>query len=386
MQDDYSYFQDEEFRASIAAYERMLMTGEPVELDAETLTDIAEFYAMQQRDEEANRCIEYALSFYPDSIDPQIFLARREMFQGHQKEAWDIFNKIPDQEDREMIFLRAELEFREEKEELAFAQLMDYYRSLNEEEAADFLYDSIMLVKDYDYLNKAAEWTKMLREEYPDYTAAISLLAGIYNAKGQYKKAAHVIEEHIEEIPFDVEAWLQLAEAQLWMEHYKEALEAVDYALAISEDDASALLMRANILYDSGDSAQAHLYYTRFLSYYPQDMRATYMDAQSLVDTECYEQAILQLEKMEQVANAVMRGHALSLLAYCHSKLKHEDESLHYRQLAEKEHFNNLGVLFPELYPNDKFRNDGYDSLSYDDLWDDDWTDSNDSNTDELPF
>ena len=386
MQDDYSYFQDEEFRTSIAAYERMLTTGEPVELDAETLTDIAEFYAMQQRDEDACRCIEYALSFYPDSIDPQIFLARRQMFLGHQKEAWDIFYKIPDQDDREMIFLRAELEFREEKEELAFAQLMEYYRLLDEEEAADFLYDSIMLLKDYDYLNKALEWAKILHEEYPDDTAALSLLAGIYNAKGQYQKASRIIEEHIEEIPFDVEAWLQLAEAQLWMEHYKEALEAVDYALAICEDDANALLMRANILYDSGDSAQAHLYYTRFLSYYPQDMRATYMDAQSLVDTECYEQAILQLEKMTQAENAVMRGHALSLLAYCHSKLKHEEESLHYRLLAEKEHFNNLGVLFPELYPNEKSRSDGYDSLSYDDLWDD-WTDCNeDSHTDEAPF
>ena len=90
MNEDYSYFQDKEFRNSLAAYEHMQKGGEMVELDAETLTDIAEYYAMNQRDDEATRCIKYALSFYPDSVDPQIFLARQQMFFGHQKEAWRI--------------------------------------------------------------------------------------------------------------------------------------------------------------------------------------------------------------------------------------------------------------------------------------------------------
>ena len=109
MSEDYSYFQDKEFLSSLAAYERMRSNGEPIELEPEMLTDIAEYYAMNQRMDEADRCIEYAVSFYPDSVDPQIFLARQQMFYGNQEEAWRICNAITDQSDREVIFLRSEL-------------------------------------------------------------------------------------------------------------------------------------------------------------------------------------------------------------------------------------------------------------------------------------
>ena len=65
MNEDYNYFQDAEFRQSLADYERMLETGEYIEFESETLTDIAEYYAMEQRMDEANRCIRYALSDIP---------------------------------------------------------------------------------------------------------------------------------------------------------------------------------------------------------------------------------------------------------------------------------------------------------------------------------
>ena len=109
MNEDYNYFQDAEFRQSLADYERLLETGEYIEFESETLTDIAEYYAMEQRMDEANRCIRYALSFYPDSVDPQIFLSRQQMFAGNEKEAWQLCRKIADQDDREVIFLKAEL-------------------------------------------------------------------------------------------------------------------------------------------------------------------------------------------------------------------------------------------------------------------------------------
>ena len=109
MNEDYNYFQGKDFRKSLAAYEHMVATGEPAEFDSETLTDIAEYYAMNQRMDDADRCIQYALSFYPDSVDPQIFLSRQQMFFGQRAEAWRICNAITDQDDREVIFLRAEL-------------------------------------------------------------------------------------------------------------------------------------------------------------------------------------------------------------------------------------------------------------------------------------
>ncbi len=357
MKEDYSYFQDHEFRTSLAAYERMVANGEPVELNAETLTDIAEFYAMNQRDDEASRCIQYALSFYPDSIDPQIFLARQQMFWGNMSEAWKICNAIPDQDDREVMFLRAELSFRDTHDGKAFEPLYTVYQTMRDEkdeDAPDFMYDIISLCRDYNYLNKPLEWCNQLLEDYPQYYPAIALMAEIYNCKGQYQNAVDLLKSHLEDIAFDPDAWLQLGEAQMWLQNYTDALEATDYALAIHDEDAQALLLRANIYFDNNQSEKAHQYYVRFLHYYPTDGKAIYMNAQSLIDINRYQEANIQLEKLTNTPDTFIRGYAYSLLAYCHYKLGNTEKSLHFRKLAEKERFNNLPILFPDLYPTDE--------------------------------
>ena len=351
MKEDYSYFQDREFRESLAAYERMLSTGEPADFDSETLTDIAEYYAMNQRMDEADRCIQYALSFYPDSVDPQIFLARQQMFYGNREEAWRICNAISDQDDREVIFLKAELYFYFSEAPKAFDLLMQYYEESESEDAADLLYDSIALCKDYGFGAKAMEWVNLLRTNHPDYRDAIALQAEIHNYRKEYQQAIELLEENIEEIPYDTHAWLQLAEAHIWLEHYAEAREATEYLLAINPESAEGLLMMADVLLDTEQLDEAHEYYTRFLRYFPSDERANYLDAQCLIDSGLFEPAIQRLERIVSLSGYTMRGYALSYLAYCHQQLGHAEQSLHYRQQAEKEDFNCLDALFPDLYP-----------------------------------
>lgn len=351
MDEDYSYFQDKEFRHSLAAYEHMMATGETVELDSETLTDIAEYYAMSQRMEEADRCIRYALSFYPDSVDPQIFLARQQMFYGNQQEAWRICNAIADQDDREVIFLKAELYFYFNESQKAFDLLFHHYsQEADIDDAPDFLYDSIGLAKDYGFGDKSLEWVKTLRSDFPDYLDAIALQAEIHNYRREYQQALSLLESNIERIPYDIHAWLQMAEACMWLERYSQALEAVDYALAINADNADALVMKANILLDTEQQEEAHKYYTRFLQFFPSDERANYLDAQCLIDMNLYEEAITHLERIANLSSYTMRGYTLSYLAYCHEQLGHSEQSLHYRQQAEKEEFNCLSTLFPTLY------------------------------------
>ena len=351
MNEDYSYFQDEGFRTSLAAYERMLTTGESAELDSETLTDIAEYYAMNQRMDDADRCIQYALSFYPDSVDPQIFLSRQQMFYGNKAEAWRICRAIGDQKDREVIFLQSELYFYFNESPKAFELLMHNFQELDEEEAPEFLYDSIALCKDYGFGDKALEWVLLLRHEYPDYVEAIALEAEIYNFRQEYPKAIALLEANLPTVIYDTQAWQQLAEAHLWLEEYDDALEATDYMLAISKDNADGIMLRANILLDMGRYDESHNYYTRFLSYYPGDDRANYLDAQCLIELGRYQEAIHRLERLAATPGYAMQGYVLSYLAYCHAQLGHAEQSLHYRQQAERQQFNNLDELFPDIYP-----------------------------------
>ena len=80
--EDLSYFQEEEFKKNLALYEQMLQGGQSVYLEADELTDIAEYYLVQNDTDKAMACIQYALNIHPGSIDPLIFLARQKMFNG----------------------------------------------------------------------------------------------------------------------------------------------------------------------------------------------------------------------------------------------------------------------------------------------------------------
>ena len=351
MNEDYNYFQDSEFRQSLAAYEHMVATGEPADFDSETLTDIAEYYAISQRMDEADRCINYALSFYPDSVEPQIFLARQQMFFGNKDEAWRICNAIGDEDDREVKLLRAELHFYFNEANKAFEELQKGFEEAEEEEGADFLYDSIDLCKDYGFGDKAMEWVMLLRHEYPNYHDAISLQAEIHNYRREYTEAKALLEENLELIAYDWHAWMQMAEACLWTDCYEEALEAVDFVLAISPDNAEGLMMKANILQDYEQPAEAHEYYSRFLAFFPHDERAIYLDAQCFIDMQEYQMAVQRLERIANPQASNMRGIVLSFIAYCHDQMGHEEQALHYRQQAEKEANNCLPDLFPDLYP-----------------------------------
>ena len=45
--EDLSYFQEEEFKKNLTLYEQMLQGGQSVYLEADELTDIAEYYLVQ---------------------------------------------------------------------------------------------------------------------------------------------------------------------------------------------------------------------------------------------------------------------------------------------------------------------------------------------------
>ena len=59
-EDEDIYFNDPEFLEYLQKYEQAQENGEPVYMDSEELTDIAEFYMTQNREKEANEAISLA--------------------------------------------------------------------------------------------------------------------------------------------------------------------------------------------------------------------------------------------------------------------------------------------------------------------------------------
>lgn len=174
--EDLSYFQEEEFKKNLALYEQMLQGGQSVYLEADELTDIAEYYLVQNDTDKAMACIQYALNIHPGSIDPLIFLARQKMFNGDIEGAKTIRDCITDPNDREVIFLNAELLLREGKEQEATTYLSEKAET-EEDDAALFAYDTATLFLDYGYLEQAAQWGQRALDLEPDNEKFLKLKA-----------------------------------------------------------------------------------------------------------------------------------------------------------------------------------------------------------------
>ena len=57
--EDLSYFHDDEFKQKLVLYEQMLQGGQSVYLEADELTDIAEYYLIHNEKGKAMDCIHY---------------------------------------------------------------------------------------------------------------------------------------------------------------------------------------------------------------------------------------------------------------------------------------------------------------------------------------
>ena len=84
-EEDYSYFENREFQKILYQYEDAVSHEQSVYMDADDLTDIAEYYMMNGRPTDAMEAIRIALALHPDSEDPQVVLARQAMVEGKLK-------------------------------------------------------------------------------------------------------------------------------------------------------------------------------------------------------------------------------------------------------------------------------------------------------------
>ena len=263
-EDDEVYFNDPEFLEYLQTYEQARKDGEPIYMDAEELTDIAEFYMTQNRESEANEAISLALSLHPNSVDPLIFLARQQMFHDNLEKAIEIAHTIPDQQDKETIFLWMELLIRSDKPDEAL-QLIESQLDDLDEDKETFLYDAASIFIDYQYNEMADQLIKTLEEKYPQNNKLWKLKTDNFIENEEYDKAIELLQEYIDEHPYNFVAWKKLAEAHALNEEHLEALDCIEYCLAIKPNYKMALLQKSQSLVRLNHMDKAHQIYTELL-------------------------------------------------------------------------------------------------------------------------
>ncbi len=328
--EDLSYFQEEEFKKNLALYEQMLQDGQPVYLEADELTDIAEYYLVQNDTEKAMACIRYALNIHPGSVDPLVFLARQKMFDGDVAGAKTIRDYIADSDDREIVFLNAEIMLYEGKEKEAAAYLSR--EAETDEDTAMFAYDTAALFLDYGCLKQAARWGRRALDMEPCNAKFLKLKADYFIASGRQEEAVKILEGLLDDDPYDICLWHSLCEAFFMEEDFPRAIEAADFALAIDDHDPRAILLKADSLFRQEDFDEAHQLYLRYFKEHIPDEVPYLFDGMCLSALERYDEALTQLLKAEELSKgrSPQQQHIYASLFEVYSKMHDTPKAFEY--------------------------------------------------------
>ena len=339
LDDDLKYFEEPEFKDILAKYEAAREAGQAVYLDADDLTDVAEYYAMVHNDNErADEAIQLARQLHPDAVSPQIFVARQAMQEGNIEEARQLCDAIEDQDHREVHFLRAELLIREEKSNEAFSYLLHVSKTVDED-LDYFLYDSAYIFVDYRDFESALTFANHLKDMAPAWFKTWELQADVLLGLENYRSSLKYIEKMLDKDPFYVEAWNWRAEAYSGLFELDKALESTDYALAVAPRDERALQLKAWATMQNGNPEEAHKIYLELQQMNPDSEQHWLYDSYCLYDMGNREEAmrvLLQAEKMAEGMSvdqvSIYRHHAHLL-----SDNGEIDEALRYIDWAELE-------------------------------------------------
>lgn len=345
--EDLSYFDKRSFKEALHQYESALSEGRQVYMDADDLTDIAEFYMVKNREADANECITLATDLHPDAVSPQVFLSRQQLFHDNLDKAIEIAENISQQDEREVIYLWAEIYIRDEEVEKADAHLKSHAEKMMEE-LDDFLYDSACTFIDYELWDKAEEWAKRLREEYPDYERNGILNCQILIGSGRVAEAITPLHKLLDEDTFNEEAWLYLADAETVLQHHNEALEAIDYLLAINEHNIQGNLVRGHCLYNLHRYDEAIKQYEKYLEMAPNDVIAFYHLSVCLCQIAEFEKALTWLEKATEYEHLDIpeMPSIYMQFVYVHSKLGNSALAIEYLDYV----YNNYHTVYDEIY------------------------------------
>ena len=293
-----SYFEEPEFKNILAKYEGMVNSHTPTYFDAEELTDIAEYYASRGEGEKADAAIDFALHLHPNNTDALVFKSRSLCIKGKLSEAYQVMELIDDTSDREVKFLKADLlmeERRMEEAELIHQELAEL-----EGESFDVLMDIAMTYMDANQKEYAAKWLQKVRDKGYNETNSQKfrdVWCDYCMTFGEGEKATKAFQVSLDELPYSIAHWNGMAKCYLMQEDYKKALEAIDFALAIDENNQEALEVKGYCYLQTGKSDEALEVFHNMLPTAPMPGRIyalllkCYMDMDRLVEAKdiCFE-------------------------------------------------------------------------------------------------
>jgi predicted Zn-dependent protease len=330
------YFESEDFQEILRQYEESVKSGVRIYMDADDLTDIADYYQYQNQPDQAEAAIDLAIEYNPEAIGPMLYKARKALETRNFEEVEQYAQKIEALDMIEAVYLRAEILLSKGKVDEADTLLTQHIQNVSEEEIVDFIKDSIELFFEYGQFAKALDWSACAARDFSDDFQ--ETMADILFKFGKYKDCERFFNELLDKNPYSASYWNALAGVQYMKEDYTSALTSCEYAIAIDPNNTDSLLSKANILFTMGNNEEALSYYKKYSEKRPDDESGYLHLAICLINTGQFNKSIEALQKAVSVSavNSPALPEIYQEMAYTYNLLGNLDKALWCLTMTEK--------------------------------------------------
>lgn len=321
------YFDSKDFMDILSSYENSIRTGHPIYMDANDLTDIADYYNLTGNKKEADRVIDYALQLSPNATLPLVYKAREALANNDHQKARELAERIDDKEDPDYKYLKVELLIARNEIEEAEKLLRVYFKEIDKEEQEDFILDVANIYIDYRICDMAFEWMCKCRKKGTEFK---ELMARILFGLERFEESAKLFDELIDTDPYSKKYWAALASAQFMSCKFNEAITSCDYAIAIDPDDPECILTKANAQCRLNNHEDALENYKRYCEKVTDDELGLLNIATCLINLERFSEAITYLERACRIAGPYSE-HLIDIyreFAFAYSSIKMADKAL----------------------------------------------------------
>lgn len=296
------YFLSSEFKSVLKRFAEAEANGTYAMLDSDELVDVAEYYYNNGNVKYALDIIETALSVYPGSAAPLLFKARIALIEHHDSQTAEMYTEqITDKLDVDYHYMKAEIMLADGHADMADEYLEAKFDEIDEDEQDYFAIDVAALFIDYSDIARGGKWLERSNDtnsaDYKEQKARIML------EKGNYEKSEELYNELIDENPYSTQYWNSIASSQFFNNKIEESIRSSEYSIAINPNNVSALLNKANGLYNLGNYEEALKFYLRYNKLCPNDEYGEMLIGFCYLLFDKYEEAIRHFEKSEALSD-----------------------------------------------------------------------------------
>ena len=227
---------EDDIERLIKKFEEMLKTKENYFFDIEDFLDIVDHYIILGEFNMAEKAINIGLEQYPQNVDLLLFKTELCSFNNQLDKAFDLLKELKKTEPQrvETLLLEAELYSRKKEYKKAIKSLQKALRF----EEADKVEIYEMLLVQYMYLENyrlALEVSLKTLKLNPESSTALHNAITCFDVLNKTDMAIDFLKQHIEKQPFSEVAWSLLAKKYIDKAQYQQAINALEYAIAIDD-------------------------------------------------------------------------------------------------------------------------------------------------------